>query len=154
MNRGSNQSGVTLIEMMIVVSIIGLMAAISFPSVASGLDSLRLTSASESIVSFLNSGMNRAQRRQEGVEITISKTENAIMMRSPDPAFQRRLQIPEGVVISKIYPETPGIDEPARSYILYPGGTVPRFGIDIANKRGRHRIVRVDPITGIPQVEQ
>jgi prepilin-type N-terminal cleavage/methylation domain-containing protein len=153
MNRRSTQSGLTLVEMMVVVSIVALVAAISFPSIASGLDGLRLRGATDSIVSFLNAGMNRAERRQQIVEVTISKAENAILLRSSDPGFQRRLDMPEGVTIAKIHPELPINEESARSYVLYPGGTIPRFGVEIANRKGAHRIVRVDPITGVPQVE-
>ena len=47
-----------------VVALVGMVAAIAFPSVTSGLDSVRLSSASDSIVSFLNAGLNRAERRQ------------------------------------------------------------------------------------------
>ncbi len=150
------QKGVTLIEMIIVVTLVGLIAAISFPSVTSGLDSLRLTTASDSIVSFLNSGLNRAERRQEAVEVTISKAENALTLRSVDPSFIKKMELPEGVKITRMLPEHPtlGTDEVSRAYLLYPGGTVPRFGIEIANTKGRRRIVRVDPITGVPAVEQ
>jgi prepilin-type N-terminal cleavage/methylation domain-containing protein len=151
--RRSTQSGLTLIEMIVVVSIVGLVAAVSFPSISSGLDSLRLTTASDSIVSFLNAGMNRAERRQQLVEVTLSKAENAIWLRSVDPSFNRRLEMPDGVTITKIHPEIPDRDETARSYMLYPGGTVPRFGVEIANRKGSRRIVRVDPITGVPEVQ-
>ncbi len=153
MNRRGSQAGLTLIEMMVVVFIVSLVAAISFPSISSSLDGLRLRGATDSIVSFLNAGMNRAERRQEIVEVTISKTENAILLRSADPGFQRRLAMPEGVTISKIHPEILTHDEVARSYVFYPGGTIPRFGIEIANRKGTHRTVRVDPITGVPEVE-
>ncbi len=54
-----------------VVAIIGLIAAISFPAVGAGLESIRLVSAADSIVAFLNSGLNRAERRQHPVEITV-----------------------------------------------------------------------------------
>jgi prepilin-type N-terminal cleavage/methylation domain-containing protein len=151
--RRSTQSGLTLIEMIVVVAIVGLVAAISFPSISSGIDSLRLTTASDSIVSFLDAGMNRAERRQQLVEVTLSKAENAIWLRSVDPGFNRRLEMPDGVTITKIHPEIPGREETARSYMLYPGGTVPRFGVEIANRKGSHRIVRVDPITGVPEVQ-
>ena len=49
-------AGITLIEMIIVLAIVGMVIAIAFPSVTSGLDSVRLSSASDSIVSFLNAG--------------------------------------------------------------------------------------------------
>jgi prepilin-type N-terminal cleavage/methylation domain-containing protein len=152
--RSRAESGVTLIEMIVVVALIGLMAAIAFPAVASGLDSIRLNSASDSIVSFLNAALDRAERRQEGVEMTISITEDTIVMRTVDPGFVRTAGLPQDVDIVAIHPALPnGYEETARTFYLYPGGSIPRIGIEIANKRGMRRIVRVDPITGVPQVE-
>ena len=62
--------------MLIVVTLIALVAGLSYPSVASGLDSLRLRSASDAIVAFLNTALDRADRRQQAVEIRISPREN------------------------------------------------------------------------------
>lgn len=140
--------------MLVVATLIGILAAISFPSVSAGLDGLRLNSASNSIVSFLNAGLNRAERRQQVVEITIVRSERALSMRSAEPGFSRRIEMPEGIVIVAIHPDIPGEADVPRHFLLYPGGAIPRIGIEIANKRNEHRIVRVDPITGVPQVEQ
>jgi len=145
--------GITLIEMMVVVTIIAIVAGLSFPSLTTGLDGLRLRSATDSIASFLNLGMNRAERRRVIVEVLVSKQENAILLRSTDPGFQRRLDMPEGITISKIHPEILTAEEAVRSFMLYPGGVIPRFGIEIANRKGAHRIVSVDPITGVPEVQ-
>jgi len=144
--------GVTLIEMMIVVAIIGLMAGVFFPSVSAGLDSLRLKSASDSIAGFLNGALNRAERRQQVIEIAVSLKDNAISLYSTEPGFQRRLSMPEGVRIEAVLPALDGGEDPRR-FILQPGGTPPRAGIQIANRRGRRRIVRVDPMTGVPRIE-
>lgn len=144
-------AGITLIEMIIVLAIVGLVTAIAFPSVTSGLDSVRLSSASDSIASFLNAGLNRAERRQTPVEINISVAENKIRVISDSV---RELNMPETIRIVRIHPVLPtGEDEQARSIILYPNGAIPRFGVEIASPKGIHRIVRVDPITGVPQVE-
>jgi prepilin-type N-terminal cleavage/methylation domain-containing protein len=147
-----SQAGVTLVEMMVVVTIIGLIGAISFPAVTSGLDSIRLSSASDSIVSLLNGALNRAERRQEPVEITISVAENQLAVRAGSNASSRILAMPEGVKIIAIHPARQGPDT-ARSIVVYPGGTVPRIGIELENRRGMRRVVRVDPITGVPEVE-
>src|SRR5438132_8744055 len=56
--------GVTLIEMMVVAAIIGLIAAISFPSASAGIESVRLVSATDSVATFLNGAVNRVERRQ------------------------------------------------------------------------------------------
>ena len=147
--------GVTLIEMMVVVTLIALIAAISFPAITSGIDSLRLSSATDAVVALINRGVNRAERRQLAVEVAILRSQNALELHSVDRSLNVRLDLPDGVRINKILPEIPalGDDEKQRSYLLHPGGTVPRFGLELMNRRGARRIVRVDPVTGVPLIE-
>lgn len=147
-----HRRGVTLVEMLIVVTIIGLIAGISFPAVSSGLESLRLASASDSLVSFLNAGLNRAQRRQEPVEVAISTKDNSVSLTSASLA--RKLEMPSGVTIQQVWPKLPQETDAPRLFLLLPGGAVPRIGIEIANRKGVHRIVRVNPMTGVPEIER
>lgn len=147
-------AGVTLMEMVIVMAIIGMMAAISFPAVSSGLDSLRLSAASDALVSFLNRAMNRAERRQEPMEVSISANDNRIQLRSTEPGFERSLQMPSGVRIEAVLPRPLEETGGPRRFLLLPGGVTPRIGIQLVNARGVRRIVRVDPITGVPQIER
>ncbi len=72
------QSGVTLIEMLIVVMIIALIAGITFPALAAGLASVRLNSASGSAASFLTATMNRVERREMAVAVVIAPQEDEI----------------------------------------------------------------------------
>ncbi len=100
---GKTNSGVTLIELLVVVALISLIAGISFPAITSGIDTLRLNAATNSIVNFFNTGLSRAERRQQVVEITILKARNAFEMRSSEPGFVRTLAMPEGVSISAVF---------------------------------------------------
>ncbi len=146
--------GVTLIEMLIVVALIGILVGVTFPSVSSGVETLRLNAAADSLVTFFNEALNRAERRQQVVEITISKTGRKLLMHSSEPHFERRVELPQGVTIRAVLPPIQGDPEAPRTFALLPGGAVPRFGIEIANSRNARRIVRVDPITGVPQIER
>ncbi len=147
------ERGITLMEMMMVVAIIGIMVGVFFPAVSAGLDSIRMASASDSIAAFLNGALNRAERRQEVVEITVSMKENAIRLASTEPGFERRLKLPEGVRIEAVLPAIEEEDG-VRRFLLVPGGTPPRAGVQIVNGRGARRIVRVDPMTGAPRIER
>jgi prepilin-type N-terminal cleavage/methylation domain-containing protein len=145
--------GVTLMEMLVVLAIIGLLAGISFPSLSAGIDSVRMVSATDSVASFLNAAVNRAERRQEPIELLISAKDNALKLYSNEPDFTRELKMPEGVRIEAVLPkETDEEDAPTR-LILLPGASVPGIGIQIVNRRGSRRIVRLDPMTGFPHVE-
>jgi prepilin-type N-terminal cleavage/methylation domain-containing protein len=148
-------AGVTLIEMLIVVALIGLMVGIMFPSVSSGIETMRLNEASNQLVSFLNDALIRAERREQGVEISISKSEKSLTMRSPEPSVEKTVTLPQGISIAKILPEEHQQEEDQpRRFMVYPGGAIPRIGVEIVNGRGVRRLVRVDPITGIPRIER
>ncbi len=136
------------------MAIIGLMAAISAPSISAGLDSIRMASATQSVASFLNSGVTHAERSQQPVELVIAPKENLLTAYSNEPGFERELQLPDGISIEAILPQTPddAID-PVRRLLLMPGGTVPGIGIQLANSHGTRRLVRLDPMTGFPRVE-
>jgi prepilin-type N-terminal cleavage/methylation domain-containing protein len=151
--RASNTRGITLVEMLIVVAIVGLIAGISFPAISAGLDSVRLASATDSLASFLNAAVNRAERRQEPLEVVISPKENRLTLYSNEPGFTRELKLPDGIAIEAVLPQDPDDPQGARRLILMPGATVPGIGIRIANRRGTRRIVRLDPMTGFPHVE-
>lgn len=139
--------------MVVVVTLIGLLAGISFPSVSSGLDSIRLRSACDSLAGFLNGALNRAQRRQQVIEVIIEPRENKLWLYSTEPGYQRTLEMPDGVRIEEVLPALPEEPGAARRILLLPGGATPRIAVQLVNRRGSRRIVRVDPITGVPRVE-
>jgi type II secretory pathway pseudopilin PulG len=153
--RKRNEHGVTLIEALIVVALIALIAGLSFPAVTSGLDTLRLRSTSDAIVSFLNVALDRADRRQQAVEVIVSPRDNTMLSRTADLGFQRTLEMPAQVRIVSVLPPLPISIDPQqpRHFLLYPGGSVPGIGIEITTLQGRKRIVSVDPVTGSPKAE-
>jgi type II secretory pathway pseudopilin PulG len=143
----------TLIETLIVVALVGVLAGISFPAVSAGLDTLRLKSAADGIASLLHVSLERAERRQQPVEVVISRSENALWVRGADNSFERRFDMPAGVRIIATLPRLVVDDAESRHFMLAPGGTVPRIGVVLVNSRGAQRVVSIDPITGIPEIE-
>ena len=143
--------GVTLVEMMAVVAIIGLMIAITLPSATSGLDSVRLSSSTQSVAAFLNSASNLSQRRQIPVEVTIQSNEMAMFGQGLD----RHLKLPEGIAISAAGgEESNGIEpESGTKMLLMPGAPAPAVAILLVNRHGLRRTVKLDPMTGFPNIQ-
>lgn len=141
------QSGVTLIEMLIVVMIISIIAGVSFPALTSGLASVRLSSASGSAASFLTAAMNQVERHERASAIVISPMENrlAVYTAASGEKPDKTLQMPQGVSIEG--------DEPRR-FLLLPGGTFPRITLVLRNEKGARRSVRIDPATGVPDIQR
>lgn len=145
-----SQRGVTLLELLIVMTLIALVVGVAYPSAAAGVESLRLRSVSDTVVSFLNTAVDRATRRQQVIEIWISPKDRVLIARSPDLAFSRRLDIPESFRITSVLPQAQVNPDEPRRFLLYPGGTAPRIGVEISNSAGRKRWVGMDPFTGMP----
>jgi prepilin-type N-terminal cleavage/methylation domain-containing protein len=149
----SRERGVTLIELLVVMVLIALLAGLSAPSISAGLDSLRLRSTSDAIIGFLNTALARADARQQVVEIVISPADGTLTAISADQAFRKVLEIASPMKILAVQPALSAAEEPnpPRQFLVYPGGTVPKIGIEIGNAEGRKRLVSIDPITGVPQ---
>jgi type II secretory pathway pseudopilin PulG len=138
---------------LVVVTIIGLVVGISFPAASAGLDSVRLASATQSAAAFINAAVNRAERRQEAVELAISPKENGMAVYSTEPGFKREFHLPDGISLDAVLPAIPEESGSVRRILLLPGAAVPGIGIQLSNRHGSRRIVRLDPMTGFPRVE-
>jgi prepilin-type N-terminal cleavage/methylation domain-containing protein len=147
------ERGVTLIELLIVMTLIALLVGIAYPSAMSGIESIRLRTTADTVVNFLNTAFDRADRRQQVVELWIAPKDNVLIARSPDPGFARRLTIPEPFHITAIGPAAEVAPDEPRRFLMVPGGTIPRLSIEISGDGGRKRTITVDPLTGMPRSE-
>jgi prepilin-type N-terminal cleavage/methylation domain-containing protein len=142
---GDKPRGVTLLEMMIVVTIIGVIAGISFPALTAGLAGIRLSSAAGSAASFLTSAMNTVERHEQPAAIVISPKLNrlAVYTAASGDTPAQKLDLPPGIALEG--------DEPRR-VLLFPGGAFPRIAIVLRSEKGGRRSVEIDPVTAVPKI--
>lgn len=136
-------SGVTLIELMVVLAIISLIVGVTVPALSSGISSIRLKGAASDVATFLTSALNRAERHEQLMEIFVEPKNNRLELDSSEPGYTRTLRMPPGVNIAG--------ENPVR-ILLMPGSAPPRVAINLFNDRGAHRIVSLDPVTGVPEI--
>lgn len=139
--------------MLIVTTLIALLVGVVYPTAVSGIEAVRLRSTADTVVNFLNAAIDHAERRQQLVEVWIAPKDNVLIARSPDQGFARRLEIPEPFRITGVRPAAEVAPDEPRRFLMYPGGTIPRIGIEITGTNGRRREVSVDALTGMPRNE-
>jgi len=136
-----------------VLTLVALVTGIAFPSAVAGVESLRLRSVSDRVVNFLNTAIDRAGRRQQVIEVWIAPKDNVLIARSPDLEFSRHLELPQGYRILAVLPPAEVNPEEPRRFLMYPGGSIPRIGLEISNPSGNKRLVSVDPFTELTRAE-
>jgi prepilin-type N-terminal cleavage/methylation domain-containing protein len=143
--KRNSQRGVTLIEMLIVVTIIALVSAVSFPALSSGLASVRLSSAASGMASFLTSSMNTVERREQAAAIVVNPKENRVDVFTAASGLKPASSFlpPAGISFEG--------EDPHR-YLLFPGGSFPRIALVLRNDKGSRRSVAIDPVTAVPQI--
>ena len=57
------------------------------------------------------------------------------------------------ISLDAVLPAIPEEADSVRRILLLPGAAVPGIGIQLSNRHGSRRIVRLDPMTGFPRVE-
>ena len=147
------ERGMTLLETLVVVALVSVMLAVVYPSLNAGLDAIQLATSADTVASFLGSSLTRADRVNQVVEVTISLRDNAIVARTNNVANTRRLILPANVRITAVLPAA-GENEFERRFYVQPGGAPPRIGVELRTPRGTRRLVRLDPITGAPEIER
>jgi prepilin-type N-terminal cleavage/methylation domain-containing protein len=147
------ERGVTMMEILIVLVILSLLAGVSFPAVSAGLDSIRMRSAADSIAGIFTEAVNRAERTQEPLEVVISPADGTVAIRGLRTGFERDVRLPDGITVAAVFPRVATLEpEQTRSLLVIPGATFPRIAIEIANRRQSHRLIQIDPMTGMPVV--
>ena len=152
---GSKQ-GLTLLELLVAMSLAAMIMAISFPSVAGGLDGIRLQTSGRKVASFVNAARTRADLDQTAIEITIDRDQNRISALSTSGQWERTLEITDGLRISDVLPPPEGAGPPAmlRRFIVFPGVPPPRFKVELTTSRGRSLTVELNPLTGAPLISE
>ena len=149
MNRGSTSrrhgstSGITLIEMLVVVGIVSIVLAIAFPNVTSGLDGIRLKTAVDRVGSFWSAARQRADRFQTPVQVTVDPRKNELRAASVANDWSASFDLSNRLHVA-------GLEEPQR-YLLYPGAPSPDFRLLLESESGGQAGIKVNVFTGVPE---
>lgn len=145
MNREQSRSraGISLIELLIVMAIVGLMLGIAYPNVSSGLDGIRLKANVSRAGAFWSAARQRADRFHEVVQVTVDPKANELRALAADSTWREAYQLDESIRIA-------GLQEPVR-YLIYPGTPSPKFELRLTSTSGGSSGLRVNILTGVPE---
>ncbi len=144
-NRSTeSESGVTLVELLVVMAIVGVMMAVAYPNFTSGLEGIKLKSAASRAATFWAEARQRADRFQEVVQVTVDPKGRELRAASAEGSWQARFPIDDGLFIAR-----PAAIE---RRLLYPGTPSPRLELLLGGESGGRAGMRVNVLTGVAEV--
>jgi prepilin-type N-terminal cleavage/methylation domain-containing protein len=146
-------AGVTLLELLVVLTILSLLAGLVAPRMGPWLDNWRLRSAADRIAQTLRYARTRALFEQHFYVVEILPEKNLVRILQPNTAFVREVALPEGIQVQTDERQpAPGAPEVIR-FILPPSGEVEEKNLWLRNEHGQTIKVHCDFLLGSPGVE-
>jgi type II secretory pathway pseudopilin PulG len=132
----------TLLELMVVITILALMAGLVVPRIGPWLDNWRVRSAAERIAQAFRYARTRALFEQHYYLVEIFPEKSLVRVLQPDSKFMREFSLPDGVQAGEGDPKEirRGAPEVLR-YFFPPSGEVEQKDLWLRNKQGR--VVRI-----------
>lgn len=153
MKRNGDQ-GFTLLELLIVVLVIVLALAVSFPALSRGTSAVHLRTTARDILNTFRYAREKAVTEQTGMRVAISMEKQELILTDDLGDGGRSYVLPKDVRIQRM---ALGGQEAMEGPLLVrflPNGSAESVEILLESKTGSRLRVLTDPITGGARVEQ
>lgn len=144
MPRRSSRSGFTLLEVVVVLILMGVAAAVILPSFVGGLKGLELETAGRDLIVQMKHARSEAIAKQKVFRIILRA--NSYQFTNDFGEAIEEFKLPEGVVIESDEVELP------LQISFYSNGRSYAVSFRLKNRQGKQMQVAVDPITGFAKV--
>jgi prepilin-type N-terminal cleavage/methylation domain-containing protein len=133
--RIPDTKGLSLIEVMIVMTILALSAGLVGPRIGAGFTRLEVNQAEETLRSFVQIARLQAQRTDQGHFIVADRDGHRVLLLDPDMAILRERSLPSGV---NFVPEANGAVE---SIYVPPSGLLRAQVVRLRSRLGDSEVI-------------
>ena len=136
-------SGITLVELLVGLTIIAVILAIAWPNLTTGIDGIRLRTTVDNIAVFFTEARNISDRLQTPVQITVLPEEDQLHAVTIDGAWRNIYELPDRIHI--LVPRELG------TVILFPGSPTPGLRLLLEAEHGPKTGLRFNIFTGVAE---
>ena len=144
-----HKKGVTLIELIVVMVIIGILAAFLAPNIGAWLPNLRLRSAARDIVSTMRTAQMKAVSTNMTYRVSFTQTPPSYVLQYENPPAGSENWITEGA--SQAFPSGVSISAitiAGNNAVFNPNSTSSSGSVTLQNSKGTQRRLTLTPSTG------
>ena len=142
-----------MLELMIVVLVIALVLAVSYPSLSRGSSSVRLRATGRDILSTFRYAREKAVAEQTGMRVAVDREKQELILSDDLGDGARKYRMPEKVKIYRMALAGHEVKEGPLLVRFLPNGSAENADILLKSDTGAYLRIVTDPITGGARVE-
>ena len=150
--RTPNLKGFSLLELILVLLVMGLAAAVTYPALSRGTASLHLRSAGRDVINCLRFARERAITEQVGMRVVIDREAQRVVMTDESGAGSRAFTLPQDVHVLRMAVSGREILEGPLEMHFLPNGSSSNAEILLVSSKGATLRIVSDPITGSARI--
>jgi prepilin-type N-terminal cleavage/methylation domain-containing protein len=147
------ERGFTLLELIVVIFIVSLVMAISYPSLSRGAAALQLRSAGRDVLNTFRFAREKAIAEQAVMLLTIDKGTQELMISDSLGENVRRFILSGGVKIGSMTQSEHEVLDGPLTVRFYPDGSTKNAQVVLASETGSLLRVVSDPFSGGARIE-
>jgi prepilin-type N-terminal cleavage/methylation domain-containing protein len=152
MNRSRDQ-GFTLLELLMVMLVIALVLAVSYPSLSRGSTSLHMRAAGRDILNTFRYAREKAVTEQTGMMVTVDREKQELVLSDSVGDGARRYLLPQDVKIHRISLAGSEISQGPLVVRFLPNGSSDSAEVLLQSGNGAFLRIISDPMTGGARIE-
>jgi len=153
MSRYRDQ-GFTLLELIVVVLVISLTLALSYPALSRGTSAIHLRSTARDVLNTFRYAREKAVTEQTGMRVAVYRTKQELVLTDTFGDGNRKYVLPKDVKIQRIMLAGAEVTEDPLLVQFLPNGSADDAEVLLKSDTGSYVRILTDPITGGARVEQ
>ncbi len=145
--------GFNLLEIILVVFIIGLVMAVSFPALMRGNSTFKLQATGRDVLSAMRYAREKAISEQMEMLLVVDREAGKIILADENGGGERTLQLPEEVRIQRMMLWGQEVQQASMAIRFLPNGSSESGELLLASKKGVLIRIVTDPITGSARLQ-
>ena len=148
MYRRLHDQGFSLLELVVVVLIIALVMAVSYPSISRGTNSIHMRTTARDILNTFRYAREKAVTEQMGMQVAVSREKQQLVLSTELGEGTRTYVLPRNVKIQRMSLAGTEIESGLLIVRFLPNGSAENAGLWLKSDNGTELRIVTDPITG------
>jgi len=152
-SRTSDAKGFSLLELVIVILVMGLVAAVSYPALSRGTTAFHLRAAGRDILNTLRYAHEKAITEQRAMRLVVNRDAQKVVLTDDFGEGTRAYTLPHDVRIKSVVLEGQDMPEGLLSIRFLANGSTQSAMILLESQTGAFLRIVTDPMTGGARVQ-